>query len=324
MRRLALVLVAVAAATGCDSYTYTEQPYVGGDWSGYGPNLTAGRLVSSSYIDMAFDGIALRDDSDVAFTGMAGMTCEYFTALGATGTDVDVSEGDETVDDARPSLDDPWGDSSVVLGRGEAGELHEVSMPSGQVVRSWSARGAVTARYVPEGVAVLRSEIEEGCFVEVLGQGRTHVDGHFCSGDAAVVSTPDGLILVDGGGAVEVVGGVATVLPLTGQFAAYDAMEDRLVVADAGQLRAVTRAGAVLWAANLDGQVMGLTALGDDFLASVKTDYRKSRLVVVDGAGQVVSDQTIDRSAGRVYGSPDGRKAALSSRAWSDTFIVVP
>jgi hypothetical protein len=76
---------------------------------------------------------------------------------------------------------------------------------------------------------------------------------------------------------------------LTGQFAAYDAMEDRLVVADAGQLRAVTRAGAVLWAANLDGQVMGLTALGDDFLASVKTDYRKSRLVVVDGAGHYVT-----------------------------------
>jgi hypothetical protein len=326
MRRLALLPALLLVATACDYGPQEDEIYTGGDGSGYGPQISAGRLASSSYIDVEFQGIALQNDADVGIAGMAGMTCEYFTAMGNTGTDVDVTTGTETVDGSRPAtgLSDPWGDSVVVLGHSDHDEVHEVGMPSGVLVQSWKILGAVTSAYVPEGVAVLRSELEDGCFVDVLGVGRTAVDGHFCSNVPSVVHTATGLVLVDEAGAVDVTAGVATPLPLSGEIAALDAASGRLVLADGQYLVSTNLDGTQAWALDMGGTIHGLAPLKDQFLLSVRQDYRTSRLVTVDAAGAIGSDQTLARDAGRVWASEDGLKAALSSPAWSDTFTVAP
>lgn len=323
MRRLVLVSALLAASAACDTGPSTgDSSYDDADWKGYGPGLVEGRARSTSWIEVEFQGMHLEDGVDVGIAGMAGMTCEYFTSVGSTGTDVDVTDGTETVDDARPAdaLDDPWGDDVVVLGHSELGEVHEVGMPSGTTVRSVARTGTIATLYVPEGIAVLRSEIETGCMVEVLDGVRTPISGHFCAEGVSALPTATGLVLVDGDGAVDVTAGVATELPFAGTAAALDAT-DHIVLASGNTLLSVDREGNVGWMVDLGEPVVGLTRLGGEILASVGDSWR-SRLVIVDTAGSVTSDQELDRAAGRVYASADGKKAALASRGWGDTFAI--
>jgi hypothetical protein len=319
MSRLALFSATLLGATGClwyrsDTTPASDTADTSGDLAPQTTAISAGRLSGASTFEIDLDGVYAPDAADYAVAGMAGMTCQYFTSLGYTGMDVDVDANhDDHVDGGRlPTGDEP--DGTVVLGHG-TDRVFELSAPDGTVLRSWWTPGVVGAAYVAGSVAVLRDH--DGCTLR-SGEHDIAVPAHFCA-RPSLVPAGDDLVLVDGQGALVVVGGAARAIAVHGENAGWDSQNQRLIVSDGATVTAVTVDGSAVWSADLGAPIAGLVVTNGEVLVSSGGGVA-SALTWLDGAGAVTSAQEVGRPAGRLYASNDGRTVIETGGGWTDAF----
>ncbi len=320
---------ALAALTGCDIalddgsgvdfWGNTDDPFAA--------SISSGSLRSRSSNFQEYDGVYLPDArAGYGVAGMIGMTCQLYTSDGFTGTDVDVNSGSDHVDDGKPRDPSRPDLGVLVLGHGDD-DVTITEMPSGNVRDSWSTPGVVSTKFDTDGGFYVVRDYRGDCLVDHHDRfdrvTSTEVDDAFCDGDASVEATPDGLVLADTSGSVIVdatgsadLGMQAHTLTYSDHMHGYHASKDT-------HLSLVDESGLTVWRTDLGARVVSHADLGAWQVASLEGDSTNSRLVVVDSAtGEVVSDQDVDRRAGKVYGSDDGRTVIVSSSWASDVYSL--
>jgi hypothetical protein len=266
------------------------------------PSLSRGRLEPTSSFPMPFDGIFVAPGRTSGLAGVGTMLCEYGLDDAEMSVDTDPSGGDESVQDGVV-----LGDGTLTLGLSSQDVLYEMALPEAEVTQSWHIPGAIAARYVSEGIVVLRQSAD-ACRLDVLSGRKTVVPSHFCGG-ASLASTGTGVVLVDRDGAVRVEAGVVTELPFSGTSVVW---RDGALVASGDTISADG------WMVDLGGPVSSIAPLGDGVVASVGGET--THLVVLGADGSVTSDQEIDREAGRLWGSDD--RVLMSTPHGADAFVL--
>lgn len=327
MRPLALttLMLGIAGLTACD--IELDDGSGVNEWENpFAPSLSDGALRARSTNFMRYEGIYVPEESSgYGVAGMAGMTCQLYVNDGYTGTDVDLANGSDIVDDGRPVDDDRPDLGVLVLGHGPMG-IHVVGMPSGEIQDQWDDPGVVTAKFDDQGGFWAVRDDGGDCVVDHHSSSddvvTDEIPDRFCDGDASVEATPDGLVVADEAGSVVVDAAGVTTGGLRGHHITFSDTMHGYHVSD-GQKMTFEVLGAPLWTTDVGGEITSHADLGDTQVLSVAQNSGASRLVVVDSlTGEIVSDQTVDRPAGTVYGSDDGRTVVVATDSASDAYSV--
>lgn len=275
-RALPIALAALSSAAllgaGCGRSTVTLDP--------------------QSELEVQVNGIALMDGGEVGFGGMFQQTCDFDTESGSVGKDYDAGPGLELVLDAAE-------DRAVAA---LDGALHELRQSAGDTLegRSLGLDGVVHARLLEgDGMVVVRGGPESGCALAwaegaSLGPDLSLPDEACGPGFGLAVDRADGTALLggrgglwraQGGGLRKIDGGRAELL-------AFDPELGRIFVGGRGgsALRALQPNGDLAWDAELDGELVGISALGAHAAALVALRVEGGlRLLALDADdGQVV------------------------------------
>lgn len=285
-----------------------------------GSPVESGPVTWQSQYAAALAGVYFPSGLDWAVAGMEGQTCQLQYSMGAVEADDDLGEGDDTVFDGTPN--DHGTDTVAVFDGSDT--LTFADFPSGQVLWSRPAPGAVAARFTEDGMVLLAEA--DGCSLEwQMGAASATFDvGASCAEGAALEVAPDGSqawVAADGELWSATPDGALRLLSDSADLFALDGATGTLYTGSSGVVRAL---GASPWEVDVGGTIMGLDDLGpiEAVIASVHS-ARGDRLVVLDGAtGELILDQPLLRPAAGIVAAEDGRAIAMIGDWRTDFFAV--
>lgn len=265
-----------------------------------------GQLQYQSSIYSETRGVAF-DSETSAQVGMVGNTCQVDVASGMIGEDTDVAAEADVVQQAS-------GEEILVLGadgvhihtRGEWGfGEYDPSIPGADFVAGRFVDGGVAGvRVTPAGVVVSWHGDQSG---ETSLPGSGPVTGVAADPASGAVLVADGEVAAVTPGEVFNLG--------AGDLVAWDSVLGHAYLATSGasELSAVRLDGSVVWATEVEGAVVSLTALGAQGAAMVSSEVGESgRLTVIDGATGEVRFTEVTPSAGHgLAASPEGSAFAV-------------
>ena len=277
-----------------------------------GCGRSAVSLSPRSEMEVQVNGLALMDGGEVGFGGMFQQTCDFDTESGSIGKDYDAGPGLELVLDAA-------GDRGLAM---LDGGLFELRQSSGDALsgRALGGEGVVHARLLGAAGHLTVREVQGGCLLE-----RTDDAGAPTGvGLPTAACAPGAALAVNRGSGDALIGAVDGLWLVTGasmsqleaqraDLLALDAEIDRLYVGARGgsALRARYIDGGLAWDIELDGDLVGVTALRAQSAVLVALE--------VDGGVRLLA---LDAEDGRVVGVADVEGAAATGLVADATGVV--
>jgi hypothetical protein len=280
-------------------------------------------------------------DRDWGVAGLSSLTCQYYLSLGYTGTDEDVNNGSDDVEDGEN--DDNQGDDGEtrngavrVLVASGLGEVQIVEMPSGSIVDSFRVDGRVASRFDGHGNVISLVDDETACHLswEPIGLASSFRDqvvpSTYCEQsngfESFAVDTagnvwlpgPSSTAIVDVNGVTEIATG--------GDLVAVDPTLGITYLATTGGtvVSGVSSSGRVEWALDLGERIVDLDdrgPLGQAVVTSERDDGDNTTVSLIDGlSGTLVAETGVKRDPSVVEVSDDGLTVALHNQDQLDVF----